>query len=374
MHLDLILRNGYVVDPANGVNGIHDIGVKNGRIAPVTLSSISEREIDASGCVVVPGLIDFHAHLFDSGSTLSIKPDYMLATGVTSAVDAGTSGYANFPAFFRDVIVHSTVRIKAYLSVYASGQVDATVPENYDPRVYNPAGLRNIFSRYRERLLGLKVKAQGEDAVSVRKTVDLAQELGTAVCVHTTDPPCEMDQIAGMLREGDVLCHCYHGTGPTIMRDGSVTPGVLAARRRGVIFDSASGKGNFSFRIAKAAFAKGFFPDVISTDWTADKLNCSAHCKSLTFLMSRFMDMGMPLTDIVRAVTANPARLIGLQDSVGALSEDMLADIAVLRIEEKNARHVDAFDEEFVTNRLIIPQMTLSGGTIVFCQADFALL
>jgi predicted amidohydrolase len=168
----------------------------------------------------------------------------------------------------------------------------------------------------------------------------------------------------------------YHGVGDdTILErpDERIKKSIYDARKRGVIFDVANGKTNFSFAVALPAVRQSFWPDIISTDWTSDKLNYSPHAKTLPYVMTKFLKMGMSLFETVRAVTETPARLMGMEGKIGTLKPGSLGDIAIFKKISGKAVHQDFFGTVFETDEFLIPQMTMIGGDIVFCQGYFAL-
>ncbi|MDR1317915.1 MAG: metallo-dependent hydrolase [Spirochaetales bacterium] len=378
MKLDLLIRNAHVVDPSQNIDKPMDIGVHSGIIVPAGPADESPRTVDAHGFYVFPGLIDFHTHIFHTGSAISVNPAFLPATGVTAAVDAGTAGCANFRAFYEGVVTSSPVRIKSYLNVYGGGQQDTNIAEKFEPSEYRPLHIARVVETWRDNILGLKIRyskgvASGID--SLKETVRIARELRLGVCVHTTNPPSPLDEVAGLLDRDDIYCHMYQGMGDETILDpaGKIKTSMTTARSRGVIFDMANGRANFSFKVALPAIEQGFVPDIISTDWTIDKLNYSPHAKSLTYVMAKFLKFGMSLSDVVRAVTETPARLMGMEGKIGTLKAGSFADIAVFKKIQRRAIQQDFRGDTFETDELLIPQMTVIGGDIVFCQGDFAL-
>ncbi|MDR1626045.1 MAG: amidohydrolase family protein [Spirochaetia bacterium] len=379
MKIDCIIRNGHVVDPSQKIDDVMDIGIKNGLITKTGPDTEAVRMVDAEGCYVFPGLIDFHTHIYHTGSTMSVNPAFLPATGVTSAVDSGTAGFCNFRSFYEGVIMTAPIRIKSYLNMYGSGQPDMSLPEKFAPSEFRPTCIAKVVETYRDNILGMKIRytkgiASPDD--SLQETVRVARELGIHVCVHTTNPPTSLNGVAALLGRDDVYCHMYQGVGEdTILDqpDGKVKESMRKARERGVIFDSASGKTNFSFDVALPAIRQGFLPDIISTDCTCDKMNLSAHAKNLPYLMVRFLKMGMSLPDVICAVTETPARLMGMEGRIGTLKPGAFGDIAVFKEISQNATHQDFFGTTFETEKLLVPQMTVIGGDIAFCQGDFAL-
>ncbi len=189
------------------------------------------------------------------------------------------------------------------------------------------------------------------------------------LCVHATDCPLPAGELAAMLRPGDIFCHCFQGKGhPILTEDGGIDPGVLEARERGVLFDAANGRGNFSLRVAKAALAAGFLPDIISSDLTVFTYQNSPHVRSLPHVMSKYLSLGLSLPEALRRCTEIPARLLGMEGEIGTLRPGSRADIAVFRLTEQAWEQEDHCGEKIRCEQLLVPQMTFLGGKPVFCQ------
>lgn len=389
MRADYMIRGGHVMDPATGTNEVKDIYIRNMRIIDPKDDKVEcekDRIIDASGKIVPPGLIDFHTHLFHEGSSICINPNMMAAQGTTSAVDAGSAGTSTYEAFYKSVITQSLVRVKGFLTVYGGGQLDSKLCEDFNPALYNIDKMERIIDTYRDSILGLKIRLSkgvipektGVDYLRavVRLADELNERLGTSlrVCVHTTNSPVSAGEVADCLRTGDIFCHCYQGVGnPICLEDGTIDPGVVRARERGVIFDAANGKGNFGLKAAQRALAAGFEPDIISTDLTVDKFNMPPYAKNLPSVISKYLALGMDLMKILEKVTVNPARLMKMDGRIGTLKPGALADIAIFELKEKTYIQKDFCDDELECNQILVPQLTMIAGEIQYCQSDFYL-
>ena len=369
------IQHGTVVDPSRGMCQAGEVYVAGERIVADIAESATA--IDASRCLVFPGLIDYHLHLYAGGTEIGTPPDAgLLPQGVTTGVDAGSAGPANYANFSETVIARSTVRILSLLNVSPAGLVTIRYPENADPRHYDPDTSARLFERHRGELLGLKVR-QGKEIVGefglapLRATLKMSDRLACPVVVHVTNAPCSQAELVDLLRPRDVFCHVYHGTGPTIFApDGSVLPAIRSARDRGVIFDAANGWSHFVFASARAALQQGFLPDVISTDLTNRTLY-KQPVFGLPFVMSKYLSMGMPLLDVVRATTSTPARLIGMEEEIGTLAPGACADIAIFKQVERPVQFVDTQGVRWEGNTLLIPQLTMRAGQVLFRQIDF---
>ena len=385
MKLDYVIKNGRVIDPSCGVDRVEDVYIRNAHIVDVQGEPFEcGHIIDAAGCIVTPGWIDFHTHLFREGSNISIAPDMMIAQGTTAAVDAGSAGSATYEAFYKSVVAQSLIRIKAFLTLYAGGQLDPKLLEDFNPDLYNLDKIERLVERHPDDLLGFKIRIskgvvpddKGLDYL--RAVVELAERIGERVgrrlrvCVHTTNSPMSAGELASALRPGDIFCHCFQGAGNAIVLDnGSIDPGIIEARNRGILFDAANGKGNFGVRTAERALAAGFLPDIISTDLTLDKFNMPPYCKNLPALLSKYVALGMDLKDIIRCVTETPARIMGLEGKIGTLKPGAYANVTIVREKQVNIIHKDFRDDELKGDVLLVPQMTFIDGEIQYCQTDF---
>lgn len=377
MKVDYILRSGRVIDPAAGVDEKRDLYIRGSRLFDPdgeVVECLPERVIDLSGCIVTPGLIDYHAHVFHTGSTIAIEPDALLAQGTTTVVDAGTAGCANYELFEASVMENAAIRIMAYLNVYDRGQEDAARPENFDPALYDREAMATLAAE-RPGILGLKLRLSrgivpDERAEEIlRACVELADELEARtgrplrLCVHATDCPLPAGELAAMLRPGDIFCHCFQGKGHSILtEDGGIDPGVLKARERGVVFDAANGRGNFSLFVARGALQAGFLPDVISSDLTVSTFRGSSHVRSLPHVLSKYLALGLSLPEVLRRCTEIPAKLLGMEGEIGTLHPGARADIAVFRLTEQAWEQEDFCGERIRCEQLLVPQMTFCGG------------
>jgi len=379
---DVVLRGGRVIDPATGFDDIADVGIVRGRIGKIErrLPTHGVREYDVTGCIVCPGLIDFHTHVFWGGAW-GINPDEVgPRTGVTTFVDFGTAGPNSFVGFMEHVIKRSRVRILAYLHIAYNGLEGA---------IYDPINLRiigeledlrraavapaiQVGKGFSEIIRGIKVRASveatgahGIHAVLLARQV--AEVLGKPLAVHIGEPPPTVQEILPLLRPGDVVTHMCRGpTNSLLDVHGQVIEEAKAARSRGVLFDVGHGQGSFSFEIAKALLAQAFFPDIISTDLHA--YNIKGPVYDLPTTMSKFLALGLELPKIIKATTWTPAVALGLSRSLGALQEGYVADIAVLRIEQGTFYFQDSLGQQLEAFQRFVPVMTFKGGELIWSE------
>jgi len=384
--MDWIIRNGRVVDPQADIDTILDIGISDGKIAVIGEqldASTDTRLLDASDCLVTPGLIDFHTHVFYGGGSWSVDADELgPRTGVTTMVDAGSAGAGNFHGFYRHVIQRSKIRIKAFLhiaftgleggGIYAPGDlVIAGELDDIRRAMIRPAV--EVGQKYPDAICGIKVRASVEAAgESGSIAIDLAKQaselLNLPMMVHIGAPPPTRKEILEKLRPGDVLTHAFRGhpNGPYNL-DGSVMEEMLEARSRGVLFDVGHGQGSFAFASGQKLIRDAdFLPDMISSDVHTYSVGTTAH--NLPRTMSKFLALGMDLMDVIRATTATPAKFLGLEGTLGSLRAGYLADISVLKLRNQDVTFHDTFGETMDAQQVLAPVATIRDGEVVWSE------
>jgi len=379
MRQRILISGGHVIDPAMGINEKGDVLLEGDRIVvrEKTDKTPPDLVIKADGCLVMPGLIDYHTHVFSGATENGCPPDMgTLPNCVTTVVDGGSAGTATYEIFRSNVISNSVVRIKSFLSVSPTGQVTMKYDENHDPKFFDEDQMKSLFGKYSDELLGLKLRLSQEVVGDLGfspliKALEIAERLSCRVVVHTTNPPGDSGELVKLFRRGDIFAHVYHGKGSTIIGDDNrVLAEVKKARQRGVIFDAANGRSHFAFKTAESALADGFAPDVISSDmgWVTV---FKQPMFGLPWLMSKYLALGMDLFDIVAACTSTPARLMGMGGEIGTLSPGACADIAILKQVDHHCEFFDAMGVSRVGQQLLIPQATIRAGRIVYRQVSF---
>lgn len=369
---DLILKGGNVIDPRNNRNGRFDIAVDAGRIAVIAPNidpAGTETVIDVTGLTITPGLIDIHAHVFyNSGipgawaGDSSIQPDALsFRTGVTTLVDAGSSGWRNFESFRTLVIDRAKTRILAMINIAGFGMIsDAT--EQGD---FNPKQVAKLASRHKDVVVGVKsAHYQKPDWDSVELAVEAGRAANIPVMVDfgyfLPERPF-WRLVTEKLRPGDIATHAFRGPVPWIDESGKLYPYLTKARERGVLFDVGHGNGSFTFRSAAPAVAQGFYPDTISTDLHAGSMN--AGMQDMPTTMSKFLAMGMPLEAVVRASTWRPAQVIH-REELGHLSVGAVADMAIWNLLQGDFGFGDAYGARFTGKQRLLCELTVKDGTI----------
>lgn len=377
MKADFLIKNGCIVDPARGIETVADVAVARNKIVPSTGVDAGQ-VIDASGCYVLPGLIDFHTHIFLGGTQNGANPNFMCASGVTAAVDAGSSGCTNYRAFRKSTVETSSLCVKTYLSCCSIGLAGGAYLENFSPELFDKDGILQLKEEFPDDILGLKIRIPKQlvhDLRPLEKAIELAEEIGNmSVCVHVTNAPASMADVAKILRRGDIFCHAYHGTGQTILSEnGDVLPAIREARERGILFDMSHGNTNFSNAVCQKALAQGFPPDIISTDMGVVRFYQGRRVRSLPFVMSKLLSFGMTMIDVVRCVTATPAKSMNMSGVIGTLGAGARADIAIVKKVAREVHFEDASGSSCSGNVLLLPQMTMLSGQSVFIMNDFNL-
>jgi dihydroorotase len=361
---DLILANGNVLDPAAGIAGELDVAIHGGRITEIASGlarAFPDRVLDVSGACVFPGLVDIHTHCFWGGTYFGIRPDPIAgSTGVTTWVDAGSSGAWNLAAF-RALAESSKMKIRAYVNISAVGLV-ARTGELDNLEYINEDDLEAVVEAHRDFIVGIKVRMGHlkHGIMPLERAIAAGEKVGLPVMVHIRNGPPDIRAVLAILRPGDVLTHCFTGADMALVADELWIPEAHKARRRGVLFDVAHGGASFGWKSAEAGFAAGFIPDMISSD--LHQLNYFPPNVDLAETMSKMLHLGMGLPEIVRAVTSTPARAIQMQDQVGTLRPGAAADIAVFKVEEGEFSMTDTHGESRTAKRKLKHILTIADG------------
>lgn len=376
------IKDGLVYTPGSGKFEKKDIFLADGKLVksfPKNSGQWTFRDIDAEGCYVTKGLIDYHVHYFTGGADNGVNPDVAsFPNGVTTAVDGGTCGVSCYEIFKKAVMDRADVRMYAQLLVGSGGQLAEKYPERIEKEMIEQDKILEIFSKYPNELVGLKTRlsaniiAQKDAVGSLQKSVDTAEKLGCNLTVHITNPAMDLEEMAGILRKGDVICHMYQNKGENILdQAGNVRSGIWKARERGVLFDACNGRNNFNLKIAEKALAQGFFPDIISSDINT----CSYYegvLHSLPKVLSKYLAFGMPLDRILDAAILKPAEVIG-KPILASMEEGAPADLFIFKIQESRMKFLDHTEGEncLYGDQVIVPQMTIKDGKIVYSQVYF---
>ena len=369
---DLLIKGGHVIDPKNGISGVRDVAIANGKIAEVAAdipASKAVKVVDAKGLYVTPGLVDIHVHVYAGtgkrgayNGDNSIYPDgFTFRAGVTTVVDAGCSGWRDFPDFKDKVIDRSKTRVLALLNIVGSGMGGGKIEQNLEDM--DAKATANQAKKYPGVVVGVKTAHyRGPEWTPVERAVEAGTLANIPVMVDFGDfrPERPYQQLVlEKLRPGDISTHMYLGAVPMLDDHGKVLPYLFEARKRGVIFDVGHGAGSFLWRQAAPAMKQGWIPDSISTDIHVTSMN--AGMKDMLNVMSKFLVMGMQLDDVIRRSTWNPAREVK-QEQYGNLSVGAPADVAVLRLEHGQFGYVDTFGARLRGTQKLVCEMTVRDG------------
>lgn len=374
MKYDLLLKHGTLVDPAQGLHAARDIAFTNGKVAAVAddLPAAATRQIDCTGLIVTPGMIDLHVHVFWGVSHLGIEVDpHCVARGVTTAVDAGSAGADTFPGFRKYVIDVCATRLFAQLNISAQGMLNPDVGELDDLRFASVPRAIAMIEQHRDVILGVKVRLTKGSIVSEEaglRPLHLAREaadaVGLPIMVHPQAAWCDsIDDILAVMRKGDILTHCYHGAACGILDDrGRVRDAVLDAMARGVIFDVGHGAGSFSWQIAEQALTQGVLPQTVSSD--LHHYNVNGPVYDLATTVTKFLHLGLSLDEALRRVTATPAQAIHLEDKIGTLKVGAWGDAVIFKLESGQFSLFDSHGQERTASRRLVPHIVVRAGKI----------
>lgn len=373
---DVLLKGGHVIDGRNKISAIRDVAIQDGKIAAVAPNidpAKARKVVDVAGLHVAPGLVDIHVHVYAgtgmkgaySGDN-SVYPDsHTLRSGVTTVVDAGSSGWRNFPDFKDRVIDRSRTRVLALLNIVGKGMGGGAIEQ--DVSDMDAAATAGQAKKYKDTVVGIKTAHfTGPEWVAVERAVEAGTLANVPVMVDfgtfRPERPFQ-DLVMKKLRPGDIYTHTYLGAVPMLDDAGRVNKYLFEARKRGIIFDVGHGGGSFLFRQAVPAIKQGFIPDSISTDLHIGSMN--AGMKDMLNVMSKFLNMGMSLDEVILRSTWHPAREIK-REEFGNLSVGAPADIAVLRLQKGNFGFVDIFGARMKGTQKLDCELTVLGGLVVY--------
>src|ERR1043166_8012252 len=359
---DLLVKNGRVLDPGAQRDGRLDVLIRDGIVAAIgpDLASAEAKIIDAKNLLVLPGLIDVHLHLMDGLGAFGADPDvFGVGSGVTTVVDAGSTGHSLFPIFRRHIAEPAKTRVLAYVNLSTLGSVAGPGYSTLeDPRL----------------IVGIKVMATGAalgkaGLEPLRRARRLADNLHLPLLVHigeswsnTAETPPVVNVLAH-LKPGDIVTHMF-----TIHRGGLLDPNggvwheVGEPRGAGVLFDVGHGLHNLNFDVARRVLDQGLKPDGVSTD--GHRGNRAGPVYDLPTTMAKLLALGFSLPDIVKMATTNAARLLGRGGELGSVRVGAKADISILRHEERAWEARDSQAATLTAREALVPVLAIRGETV----------
>jgi len=370
----LLIKGGHVIDPKNGRSARLDVAIQGTRIAKVAPdipASQAARVANAQGLYVVPGLIDIHAHVYAGTGVRaltgdsSVYPDgFSFRTGVTTLVDAGSSGWRNFEDFRQRVIDRAQTRVLAFVNIVGNGMSPAGEDDNAEMQASQAAALAK---KHKDVVVGFKTAHYaGEGWPSVDGALNAGKETGLPIMVdfgYITLNRNLRTLLGDKMRAGDIYTHCYSGHRGELGEDGKTNPAFIAGRKRGVFFDVGHGGGSFYWNIASPLTEQGFWPDSISTDLHTGSMN--AGMKDMANVMSKFLTLGAKLEDVIKWSTWNPAKQIHRPD-LGHLDEGAEADIAILGLETGKFGFIDSAGAVRSGDKRVVAEVTVRAGKVVW--------
>ena len=377
----IVIKGGHLIDPKNSTNEVMDIAITDGKVISVGKNIDATKAmqvVDAKGMYITPGLIDAHVHVFYgtdpdrkySNGTSSILPDgFTFRTGVTTVVDAGCSGWRNFPLFKQQIIDNSKTRVLALLNIVGEGMSGEINEQNTNDMDSKMTAL--TARRYKDYVVGVKVAHfTGNEWTPVDEAVKAGTMANIPVMIDfgSSNPPLPVEELFMQhLRPGDIFTHCFgqlRDREPVVdVNTKKVKPFVWEARKKGIFFDVGYGQISFAFSQAIPAVKSGFYPNSISTDIHAGSMNNSM--KDILNIMSKFMAMGMSIEDVVKTVTWNPAKEIK-HEELGNLSVGSTGDIAILSVRVGKFGFFDYTGYKIEGKQKLECELTIKGGRIVY--------
>jgi dihydroorotase len=371
----VLVKGGRVVDPSQDLDSVRDVAVSETKIAavePDIPSGRAARVVDASGKIVTPGLIDLHTHVFPYVGPYGIEPDpYCVSRGVTTVLDAGTSGAFSFPAFRRCTIDRAATRIRALLHVVSIGMVAGSTPnmgELEDLRYCDPKLAVKVAKENEDLIVGFKIRFSKQytgpnDLEGMKRARAAADGAGLPLMIHIGGSYSPLPEFLALMNKGDVVTHSFNSH-PNGLLDasGKLVPEILQARQRGVLIDVGHGAGSFSFDVMEKCLAEHFLPDTISSDLYSANINGPVY--DLPTTLSKFLLLGLGLGEVVERATIRAARVFNFGAEIGTLKPGAEADIGVFELQEGKFTFTDSDGKTRTGHERLAPVTTVKGGRL----------
>ena len=364
-----------MVDPAQGLHALGDVAFKDGKVAAISkeLATNSAAEIiDVAGKLVTPGLIDLHGHFAHGIMPVNPHPDQVCtANGITTCVDAGSVGWFQFGGFRRYVIDSADAQVLAFIHLSSLGQsplFSMRIPDMEDLRWAREDEAVECIETNRDVVLGVKVRlspsgtTEANAVASMEAARRIADRSRSNIMVHVMESPLPYAHVLRYLKPGDIVTHCYHGDTHSVLdEEGRIRSEVWAAYRDGIIFDTAGAPRHFSLPVCRAVVDQGMPPHTISTDMFTSPQARPSNSYTLHQHMSIFLELGMSLDEVVRAVTSTSAAVIG-RDDLGSLKVGSIGDAAVLELKDGDFGYEDGLGNTLRASRSFEPVLTVKDG------------
>ncbi|MES3019284.1 MAG: amidohydrolase/deacetylase family metallohydrolase [Bacteroidota bacterium] len=374
---DILIKGGHVIDPKNNINSIMDVAISKGKIVQVAANipaASAKRIVNAKGLYVTPGLIDMHAHHFAGISEERqgdpMPDDFTFRTGVTTSIDAGSSGWKSFDAFKAHTIDKSKTRVLAWLNIVGEGYLGRE-PWEQNTNDMDATLTAMSVKKNKDYIIGIKVSHYKRgDWISVDRAVEAGKMVKMPVMVDFGEhnPPQSIEELfTKHFRPGDIFTHCFAAGASNretiVDENGKVKPFVFEAQKRGIVFDVGHGAGAFAFSQAVPALKQGFVPNSISTDFNNGSKNGAM--KDILNVMSKFLAMGMDMQTVIKLTTQAPAKQIQRED-LGNLSIGSEADVAVFSVRKGDFGFTDVRRDKVKGTEKLEAELTIRAGNIVW--------
>src|SRR6266853_796048 len=324
---DVLIKGGTVIDPGQNLHAPLDVAVKDGKIlelSPDFAAARAVRVVSAKDKIVTPGLIDVHVHVFEGVGPTGLNADqYCLGRGVTTAVDAGSTGYADIAGFRQYVIKPSATRVYALVDIGARGTLLGLIGNYANLDWVNAQLTARAAETNKPDVVGIKVRLSKEitgsnDLEILKRALEASRISHLHLMVHVGDSFSTLPEILVQMRKGDVLTHCYTGRphGP-LDANGKIVPEMLDCRQRGVLFDVGDGGPHLDLDVAEKCLQQNFLPDTIGTDLGGLSYNGPVY--DLVTELSKFLLLGMSVDQVIERVTIRPTRMFNFGVELGTL-------------------------------------------------------
>ncbi len=375
--IDLLIKNGHVIDPAQGIDRVRDIAIKGDSIVAFD-KTFNQRQIktviDAKGAYVVPGLIDLHAHIYWGATSLSVDPNVIYkSSGVTTFVDAGSAGAGNFVGLLEYVIKPSPINIFSFLNIAFPGifafNKNMSVGECSIKQLMSVDEALTICRQYPDYIVGIKARAcqraaEQNGLLAIQRALEVGEQTNLPVMTHIGLPPPTVEEVVKLLRAGDIITHAFRGEAPNtfVTPDHKIKSCFYEAKESGIIFDVGHGAAGFGFEVARTFAEQDIWPDTISSD--VHIISVAGPAYDLLTTMSKYLCLGMPLEKIIAAVTTTPAAIIN-KENIGSLKVGNLADISILDIETGTFTYTDGEQQSMQGNKRFLAKTLIKSGSIL---------